>query len=124
MLSYTTYKLLHVASIFLLISGIAGIWALRAAADSADYPGLRKLLMAIHGFAMFLVLLGGFGTMARLGVEMPWPAWIWIKMAIWIALGGLPVLLKRGSAISKGLFFAAPVLAAVAAWAAINQIGG
>ncbi len=124
MLTYSTYKLLHVAAIFLMLSGVGGVWALKAASDSQNYPKLRKLLMTIHGIAMFLILLGGFGTMARLGISMPWPTWIWIKLVIWIVLGGLPVLLSKGSGASKALFFLAPVFAAVAAWAAINQIGG
>ena len=124
MLTYATYKLLHLAAIFLLLTGVGGLWALKAAAGGAEYPGLRKLLMAVHGVAMFLVLLGGFGTLARLGISMPWPAWIWIKLGVWLVMGGLPALLSRGSGVSRLLLFLAPLLTAVAAWAAINQVGG
>jgi len=124
MLSYEIYKLLHVTAIFLMLSAVAGAWALKAASDSQNYPKIRKLLMMIHGIAMFLILVGGFGTLARLGIATPWPSWIWIKLVIWIALGGLPVLLSKSSRVSKALFFLAPVLAAIAAWAAINKIGG
>jgi hypothetical protein len=124
MLSYEIYKLLHVAAIFLMLSAAAGAWALKAASNSQNNPKIRKLLMMIHGIAMFLILLGGFGTMARLGVATPWPTWIWIKLAIWIALGGLPVILSKRSSVSKALFFLAPALGAIAAWAAINKVGG
>lgn len=124
MLSYSIYKLIHLAAIFLLLSGLGGLWALKAAAGGAEYPKLRKLVMAVHGTAMFLILLGGFGTMARLGIATPWPTWIWVKLVIWIVLGGLPVILSRGSAVAKLAVFLAPLLAAVAAWAAIYQVGG
>ena len=108
MLSYETYKLLHVAAIFLMLSGVGGVWALKAASDGQNYPKIRKLLMMIHGIAMFLILIGGFGTLARLGIATPWPAWIWIKVVIWIALGGLPVLLSKSSRVTKALLFLGP----------------
>lgn len=124
MLSYSIYKLIHLVAIFLLLTGLGGLWALKAAADASEYPKLRKLLMAIHGIALFLVLLGGFGTMARLGISTPWPTWIWVKLGIWIVLGALPAILNRGSGVAKLAMFLAPLLAAVAAWAAIYQVGG
>jgi hypothetical protein len=124
MLSYTTYKLVHLVGIFVLLSGVAGLWTLELFSDSAGYAKARKGLMAMHGIAIFVVLFGAFGTLARLGIDFPWPPWIWLKIGIWVVLGGLPALLSRSSGASKVLFLIAPLLAAVAAWAAINQVGG
>ncbi len=124
MLSYTTYKLVHLVGIFVLLSGVAGLWTLELFSDSPGYAKARKGLMSMHGIALFIVLFGAFGTLAQLGIGFPWPPWIWLKIGIWVVLGGLPVLLSKSRSSSKVLFLIAPLLAAVAAWAAINQVGG
>ena len=124
MLGYETYKLVHLIGIFVLLSGVAALWALELFSDSPGYAKARKGIMAMHGIAIFVVLLGGFGTLAKLGIGSPWPPWIWIKIGIWVVLGGLPALLSKSSSTSKVLFLIAPLLGAVAAWAAINQVGG
>jgi len=72
---------------------------------------------------MFLILLAGFGMLARLGISGSWPLWIWIKIGIWLLLGALPVLLRRSDKPSSALLYLAPVLAAIAAWAALFHIG-
>jgi len=124
LLSYTTYKLVHLVGVFVLLSGIAGLWTLGSFSDSPGYAKARKGLMAMHGIAIFIVLFGAFGALVQLRIDFPWPPWIWLKIGIWVVLGGLPALLSRSSGASKVLFLIAPLLAAVAAWAAINKVGG
>jgi len=123
MLSQTTYKIIHLAGIFLLIGGIGGMWAMAAASTEEARGAARRLLMASHGVAMLLILLAGFGMLAKLGISGAWPLWVWIKIAIWLLLGALPVLLNRSARASSALFYLAPLLAAIAAWAVLFHIG-
>jgi hypothetical protein len=123
MLSHTTYKVVHLLGILLLVCGIGGLWALAAAATEPARQKARRLLLATHGVALVLILVAGFGMMARLGISGAWPAWIWIKLAIWLLLAAVPVLLRRVEGASSALFFLGPLLAAIAAWAALFHIG-
>jgi len=123
MLTHTTYKVVHLLGIFLLVCGIGGLWAMAAAATDESRRAARKLILATHGTAMFIILLGAFGMIARLGIAWPWPLWIWIKVGIWLALGALPVLLRRAETPVGALFYLTPILGAIAAWAALFHIG-
>ena len=123
MLSLTTYKVVHLLGIFLTLCGIGGLWVLAVTSSPTADRSPRRLLLATHGIALLLVLVGGFGMLARLGITGAWPLWIWIKMAVWLALAALPVLLRRSAARAQPLYYLAPILAAIAAWAAIFHIG-
>ena len=81
----------------------------------------RKQLMALHGVAMFLSLLGGMGAAATagfLGGEAGFPHWVMLKLVLWLIFGALPVLPYRKPEHSKWLFVAVPLLVAFAAWTA------
>lgn len=123
MISHMTYKVVHLLGIFLLICGIGGLWAMAAAATDESRRAARKLVLATHGVAMFLILLAGFGMLARLGISGSWPVWVWIKIGIWLLLGALPVLLRRSEKPAAALFYLTPILGAIAAWAALFHIG-
>lgn len=123
MLSHPTYKVIHLLGILLLVCGLGGLWAMAAAVTEEGRRTARKLVLATHGTAMFLILFAGFGMLARLGLTGSWPLWIWIKVGIWVLLGGLPVLLRRPDRPIGALFFLAPLLAAIAAWAALFHVG-
>jgi len=48
---------------------------------------------------LFLILLGGFGMLARLGLGLP--GWAIIKLLIWVALGAMTALINRQPKMSK-----------------------
>lgn len=123
MLSHPIYKVIHLLGVLLLVCGLGGLWAMAAAATEESRRAARKLVLATHGTAMFLILFAGFGMLARLGISGSWPLWVWIKVGIWVLLGGLPVLLKRRQTPVGILFFVTPILAAIAAWAAVFHVG-
>jgi len=52
--------------------------------------------MMWHGIGLLVSLVSGFGMLAKMGMSWPWPLWIWIKVALWLVLGFLPVLAKKG----------------------------
>jgi uncharacterized membrane protein SirB2 len=110
---YTTYKLIHFFGIFLLIAALAAssMNAMRGG-NRSDWPW-RKALGASHGIAAFLILLGGFGMLARIGVmhDAGLPGWVVAKLVIWLALAAAIVMPRLGQGYAKALMAALPLLA-------------
>jgi uncharacterized membrane protein SirB2 len=113
--SYITYKLVHFAGIFMLIAALAATCMNAMRGGPRTEYAWRRALGAAHGIAVFLILLGGFGMLARLGImraEDGFPGWVLAKMAIWFVLGAAFVLPRFGRGFARALLVAAPVLAA------------
>ena len=93
MFSYQTYKMVHYLGFMLLFFGIGGVLIPNLA--GLKLQGKPRLAAFItHGLGMFLILLGGFGMLARLQLEGI-PPWIHVKLAIWLILGVSIGLAKR-----------------------------
>jgi hypothetical protein len=124
---YPVYKIIHYAGMFAIFVSLAALcaraaWTIAASADAPAVPG-KRLLVVLHGLGLFLVLLGGFGMMSRLGVShtMLFPAWIWIKLGIWTVAGALVVVPKRRPGWSVPLLVALPLLGALAGAVALYK---
>jgi hypothetical protein len=125
MISYTVYKVVHYLGLFVLVA------ALSASLARLTTPGLKgeapdpwaRRLGSAHGIALFLVLLGGFGMLARLGVTegLSLPGWIWAKMTIWVVLGGLVALGRRRREWAPVLLAGVPLLAVLAGIIALTK---
>lgn len=120
MISYSVYRLVHLVGIFLLFVVLGGL-SYSATRTGADGAGPRRMATILHGVALFIVLLGGFGLLARLGIVQgdAWPGWVWAKLAIWLLAGAAVVIPKRKPEWARGLFVLLPVLGGLAAWFAI-----
>ena len=46
--------------------------------------GSLKTAGIVGGSAMFLIILGGFGMLARLEIHGGFPGWIYAKLALWV----------------------------------------
>lgn len=123
MFSHQLYNVVHVVGIALIVAVLGGI-ALHAAtgASRTDNP-YRRLTMALHGIGSFLILLGGFGMLARIGFEhgTGFPGWLWTKIAVWAVLSFAVVLPYRQRALAMPLLVSLPVLAGLAAYMAIYK---
>ena len=114
---YETYKLLHVVGLLLLFLGMGG-QLLGAGSERGRAPRGTAILHLVGQLAM---LVGGFGMMARLGVQWPWPGWLIAKLGVWLTIGALPVVVRR-QLIPHGLaWLVAAVLGGLAAWLAISK---
>ena len=135
MISYAAYKLIHYLGIFVLLTALAtrlgraaGSVPSATAPDGTgpDGPGpdpwARRLGM-VHGLALFLVLLGGFGMLARLDVTtgLSLPGWVWAKLTIWTALGAAILAASRNATWSARLLVAVPALAVLAGFVALTK---
>lgn len=117
MISYAVYKVVHYLGIFTLITALSASLA-RSAKEGLNTDPWRKRLGMIHGIALFLVLLGGFGMLARLDVGFP--GWIGAKLGIWLVLGGLIVARKSPTWSARAMVLL-PLLAALAGWIAYTK---
>ncbi|MEX2609194.1 MAG: hypothetical protein WEA24_04550 [Gemmatimonadota bacterium] len=119
---YQIYKLIHLLGIFVVVTtlAVASMHLLRGG-TRADFPR-RRALGITHGVASFLILLGGFGMLARLGiVHGGLPGWILLKLGIWVLLSGALTLALRATAGARAVLIGTPLLALLAAAIAIYK---
>lgn len=120
---YVAYKLLHYAGLFLLFTSLGGLCAVRLGqGQGAEGERWLKLL---HGMALLMAIVAGFGMLARLGQASPaaWPAWVWLKLALWAALGAAPVLIKRAERLAGLLLVLLPLLGLFGAFLVLYKPG-
>ncbi len=117
MIPYAAYKVVHYVGIFTLVVALSASLA-RSAQGGADPDPWRKRLGIAHGAALVLILVGGFGMLARL--DEGFPGWAMAKVGIWLVAAGLIALRKRPSAAAWGLVVV-PALAALAGWLAYTK---
>lgn len=117
---YATWKVIHILGILTLFASLGGLAALRMIGETGRPKG-TALFNALHGLALALVLLAGFGLLAKLGISSPaaWPGWVWLKLLIWLLLGASLVALKRAGRHAGIVLVVLTLLGATAAWAAL-----
>ncbi|TDJ07154.1 MAG: hypothetical protein E2O68_04030 [Deltaproteobacteria bacterium] len=112
---YETYKLLHIAFIFLGLITLG----LALLADSK-----KKWVKIVNGISFLMILVSGMGLMARIGISHgePFPFWIKGKFAFWgiLAIGG-PISVKRFESKKPLIFFIFFAVAVMAVHFAINK---
>jgi hypothetical protein len=121
MISYAVYRLIHFVGIFLIIMAVSSQTLHVATGGTRATQTARKLVFAAHGIGLLLVLVAGFGLLARLGIMhgAGFPGWIWAKLVIWLIFGALVALPYRMPALARPLWVAIPLLAAASAYLAI-----
>ena len=117
MLSLTLYKLVHFLGITLLLISLGALIVHQGA-------GLSKRALAMtHGVGLFLILVSGFGMLARLGIH-GFPVWVILKLALWLLFGAMMAIIPRRRARqAKGLWILVISLAFVAAYIALYKPG-
>ncbi len=118
MLSASTYKIVHMLGIMMLFLSIG---MLSVAAGGSSNNGWRKRATILHGIALLLLLLGGFGMIAKLPTVSFQNGWVWGKVLIWIVFGGLPMVIKRNPAFIRVAWYVVLVLGFLAALLALTK---
>ncbi len=120
---YELYKVVHVIGVMLLFASLGGLVA--TAATGQNGHGARKIFVISHGVALVLLLVAGFGLMARLNLNNggSWPLWIYGKVVIWIFMGGALALVKRVPDKAKIWYVLVLAVGLVAAILAVYKVG-
>lgn len=123
MISYQAYRVLHLLGIFLTLAALAGLALAAANGATKQSNTARKLISIGHGAGLLIVLVAGFGLLARLGAMhgIAFPGWVWAKLVIWLLVGALAAVPYRRPHLARSVFLAVPLLGTVAAWLAIYK---
>lgn len=121
MFSHQFYNVVHIVGIVLIMAAIGGATVSAEATSRARWT--RSASLAFHLLGIFLILLGGFGMLARLGIVQgsSWPGWIWAKVIIWGILGVVAFVPRRFPSTALPVMLALPLLGGLAAYMAIYK---
>jgi hypothetical protein len=100
------YHILHILGLATLFLGFG---AMQSAGEIK--PGMKW-----HGIGLVIMLISGFGMLAKLGIFAAMPKWVIIKIAMWLVLGALPTLAKRKIIPFNLLVLVAILITGVNAW--------
>jgi len=97
LLSYATYKLIHIAGVLVLFGAYTAVslWAMNE--QPLKKNKYEKLGFAAHGIGSVFIILGGFGMLATLYPnDSPMSVgWVHIKLTLWLILGGGLTALRK-----------------------------
>lgn len=119
-MSYPLYKVLHLLGVLLLFASLGGLLVQQLRGGANGEGG--RLPRVTHGIALLLILVAGFGALAKLGVGLP--PWAIAKLVVWLLLGAAPVAIRRLPGLAPLLWWALPILGAAAAFLAVYKPGG
>lgn len=85
-----TYKLLHVLGVLLMFLGLGGVLA----TGGREGAKASRVYLLLHGLGALASLVAGIGFAHRSG--MGFPTWVIAKIAAWLVLGLMPLLVSRG----------------------------
>tara|TARA_B100000029_G_scaffold462159_2_gene494432 strand:+ start:774 stop:1118 length:345 start_codon:yes stop_codon:yes gene_type:complete len=87
MINLQFYQIVHIVSVILL----AGI---TFSAIASPKPERRKSMLMSSGIVAMVVLITGFGALARMGLAFP--GWVAIKVVCWLVLAmATPMAFRR-----------------------------
>ena len=117
------YEILHVIGIAMVFLSIGGVAVHAANGGTKKTSSTRKLLATIHGLGTLLILVGGFGMLARMGFlhGSSFPGWLWVKIIVWLILGGVTMLPYRWPALARPALLLLPLLAGLAVYMALYK---
>ena len=117
------YNTIHLISLFALLLSLGANALFAHFSSKEEDKGTYVSIMIFHGVAMFGVLLGGFGMLAKRPVsgDGSWPTWLIVKLVIWVLLGAMVAFNRRVKApwLVKGAL--SVVLSAVAVYMVIYR---
>lgn len=123
MFPYALYKLVHILGIALALTALGGL-AVHAWNGGAKHDNrARRVLIGMHGAGAVLVLVGGFGMLARLGFAhgAMFPGWLLGKLAVWAVLSVIVLVPYRWPRHAATMVLLLPLLALSAAWMAVYK---
>ena len=118
---YNFYRVLHLVGVILVFLSLGGALALVANGVSKDQNEWRKRIAISHGIGLVLLLVAGFGMLARLGIGGNLPAWAWIKLLIWLLMGASLTLAYKLTKKGDLIWYSAITLGALAALLGVTK---
>jgi hypothetical protein len=98
------YKLIHFIGIFTLMLSLGSI-----------FTKYNKCAVIGHGVGLVLIIIGGLGLQARMGIDL-FSGWLVAKIVIWLIFGASIALAKRDVLKGSTAWIAMIGLGSVAAY--------
>ncbi len=117
MTSHTAYKVMHLFGIFLTLLALG---AIHGQSRNSGAAKVSKLFKLAHGLGLTIIIVAGFGLLAKRGLVSSPPPWVWGKLGVWTLLAGSVLLVRRSGSLATGVWLAIPVLGAVAAYLVLS----
>ncbi len=115
-MTFDFYKLVHFLGIFMVFSALGGQITQSLNGNDSKRTQARKWIALYHGVGLLLVLVAGFGMIAKL--QIGFPAWVVGKLIIWVALGGVGALAARKKNLAGLIWVVVLLLGLTAAYLA------
>lgn len=115
------YKILHITGIAMVIMPLGGLMMHNVTNPNPLPDQQRRLVGITHGVGLLLLLVAGFGMLAKMGKTSPetWGGWVYAKLVLWLLLGASLALLRRVRNLAALAWFALPALVLIAAYLAL-----
>ena len=108
----TLYQILHITGAVMVFLAYGALLGRSLSGD--DSHRIRKLGAITSGIGLLLMLVAGFALISKIGYAFTEP-WLLIKMGIWVALGGMVVLINRAPQLGGILWWVLVILGMTAA---------
>jgi hypothetical protein len=125
MISYELYKVIHLVAVLVLFSVLGGAMVHAINGGTPATNAARRSITILHGTGLLIILIAGFGLVARLDLLSGGvPGWVIGKLVIWLLAGILLTVPRQKPALARPILLAGlPLLAAAAAWLAVYKPG-
>ena len=123
-MDYNAYKLVHVVGLLLLFASLGGLAVLGGlGTDPARSTPFKAVLNAFHGLGLVVLLVAGFGLLAKLDMSAPdkWGGWVYAKIVLWVVFGAAVVPLKRAPSLARLGLLLLVGLGCAAGWLALMK---
>ncbi|MGQ0794436.1 MAG: hypothetical protein ACT4NX_10210 [Deltaproteobacteria bacterium] len=117
MIAYEIYKVIHILAVISLFLSLGGYAILSITKSTAG----KGLVGRTHGIAVLLILVAGFGLVARLGAQML-SLWILTKLGVLVALAMMPVFIRRNPERAPALWLITIALGGLAIYMAVYKV--
>ncbi len=116
-MSYEIFKILHLAGVFMVLAALGGL--IFRGLLNVEEKSLKKLGGLTTAVGLILILISGLSLLVKLRIGFQ--GWVIVKMAIWIAFGGLIAAVNRKPECGKILFAVSLALGIAAAFFGITK---
>ncbi len=109
-MDYAFYKIIHLVGLAILAIGLGGM-----VAESSN----RRTFVMLQGIALLILLVSGFGILAKL--KLGFPHFAMVKAVLWLVIGMLPLIFRK---LKIRICFAITIsilLITIAAWLGVTK---
>ena len=107
---YTTYQIIHLIGLAAIAIGTGGMMA-----NGSN----RKIFAIWQGVGLLVVLIAGFGMLAK--GHLGFPSFAIVKTILWVVVAALPVILRKLNASISVAIVASLTLIGILAWLGVTK---